>query len=183
MINVGSPGRRKNQRALVLLARELERSFDHFRILIVGREEEPGAIASIERLARELGVSHRIVCTGPRSPRVVRRLIRRSRVYLQSSKSESFGIAPLEAVSEGVPALALDQPAAREILPASAILPREDFSRRTATKLLELFSSHERRSRLWTVQVGRVRDLFSAEATRRAYRTIYHNFTATGATP
>jgi glycosyltransferase involved in cell wall biosynthesis len=174
-INVGSPGKRKNQRALVQLARELEPFIDNFRVLIIGREEEPGSIAEIERFAREQGVAHRVLCAGPRSPRVVRRLIRRSCLYLQSSKSESFGIAPLEAVSEGIPALALDQPAAREILPPSAILPRADFARTTAAKVLQLLCSPERRSRLWTAQVARVRDLFSVEATRRAYREIYLN--------
>jgi len=55
--------------------------------------------------AAELGIGHKILFTGFLRGKDVERIFRMADLYVMPSVSEPFGIAPLEAISQGTPAL------------------------------------------------------------------------------
>jgi glycosyltransferase involved in cell wall biosynthesis len=70
---------------------------------------------SIE-LAAELGIGHKVVFTGFLRGEDVARVFRMADLYVMPSVSEPFGIAPLEALANDVPALISRQSGVSEIL-------------------------------------------------------------------
>jgi len=60
---------------------------------------------NLENLAQELGISHKIAMPGTVSRETVRDQLQKSRAFLFSSNSESFGVALIEAFAAGLPVL------------------------------------------------------------------------------
>ncbi|MFT7221304.1 MAG: glycosyltransferase involved in cell wall biosynthesis [Candidatus Azotimanducaceae bacterium] len=72
--------------------------------IIAGNDEE-GFAEVLQRLMRELGVEDRFEFPGPIHGEAKRALLRNSDVFVMPSLNENFGIAALEAMSEGCPTL------------------------------------------------------------------------------
>ena len=66
--------------------------------------------------AAELGIGHKILFTGFLRGKDVERIFRMADLYVMPSVSEPFGIAPLEAISQGTPALISKQSGVSEVL-------------------------------------------------------------------
>jgi glycosyltransferase involved in cell wall biosynthesis len=60
---------------------------------------------NLEKLALELGISHKIAMPGTVNRETVREELQKSRAFLFSSNSESFGVAIIEAFAAGLPVL------------------------------------------------------------------------------
>jgi glycosyltransferase involved in cell wall biosynthesis len=89
--------------------------------LVVFGPDVPGTpfdLAHCDRLARELHVPVRFL--GPQSREVVVRSIAAADAYLQGSAFEGYGIALLEAMAAGVPFVAFDAGAARDLAATGA---------------------------------------------------------------
>jgi glycogen synthase len=62
-------------------------------------------IPQIMRMAREMGIAHKVVFTGFLRGGDVERVFNMADVYVMPSVSEPFGIAPLEAIRHDVPVI------------------------------------------------------------------------------
>ncbi len=95
----------------------------------------------VERVA-ELGLGSHILFAGFLEERAVKKLVSRSDLFLLTSVSEPFGLAVLEAIIQGVPAVISAQSGVSEILEA---VPRANYweSERYCEYALELLSSPE----------------------------------------
>ena len=95
----------------------------------------------VERCA-QLGLSNHILFAGFLEESQVRKLVRRADLFLLTSVSEPFGLAVLEVLVQGVPAVISAQSGVSEILEA---VPRANYweSERYCEYALELLSSPE----------------------------------------
>jgi len=114
-----------NDRAVVLVVGRLEsykqvdrvlRSVSHLsenvQLVIVG---DGPVRSSLERLAREVGVTDRVVFAGRLDSDVLRRWQRTAAVTVCMSRHESYGMVLAEAVAAGSAVVASDIPAHREV--------------------------------------------------------------------
>jgi glycosyltransferase involved in cell wall biosynthesis len=116
---LGSVEVRKN---LSILARAFDIAREHWRqagveLWIAGQLGFGGA-AILEALKGQAGV--RVL--GPQSPRAAAKLLRGALALCAPSLAEGFGLPPLEAMAQGIPVLASDIPAHREVLGDAAVL-------------------------------------------------------------
>jgi len=93
--------------------RPVKRVLDCIRILAEARQQVPAHLLMVgdgpesspaERLARDLGVDRHVTFLGKQNH--VERLLRQAHVLLMPSELEGFGLAALEAMACGVPAVA-----------------------------------------------------------------------------
>lgn len=82
---------------------ELSKQHPELIFNIVGRGEHE---KSLQALAVELGVASRVIFHGSLDNESLVRLYQRSQLFLHGSIEEPFGIAPLEAIACGTPAIA-----------------------------------------------------------------------------
>lgn len=87
---------------LPALARMLDLDW---RLDIVGGEEFAGERARIERVCRDLGLATRVTFHGPRTGADKLAFLHAADVFVLPSRSESFGIANLEAMAAELPVL------------------------------------------------------------------------------
>jgi glycosyltransferase involved in cell wall biosynthesis len=106
----------KDLESLVLAFSELIRQtgFPH-RLVIVGAILEPRYFDRLRRMAAENLAGERISFLGTVASTKVRELYKRSAVVVVASKAETFGMPLAEAMASGVPTIASDIPALREI--------------------------------------------------------------------
>lgn len=84
------------------------------RLVIVGREVEPGYAAQLKSLAAELGVDESVVFTGQRGD--VPSLMAAADIYAMPSQFEPFGLVYLEAMAMELPVVALDNGGTPEVV-------------------------------------------------------------------
>jgi phosphatidylinositol alpha-1,6-mannosyltransferase len=77
--------------------------------------------ARLERLAREAGVSERVYFLGAVGPQHIVEAYRMADLFVMPSTGEGFGIAFLEAMASGTPALGLGVAGARDALTDSEL--------------------------------------------------------------
>jgi len=99
IISVGSLSQVKGHDLLLMVAKELDERF-HFKII--------GGGELMERYANYLNdndLNERVELVGEIDQRKVKNYLDQSSIYCQPSRSESFGIAVLEALAVGLPAV------------------------------------------------------------------------------
>lgn len=116
LITVGHLVNRKRHadvvRALALLAER----HPHLRYRVVGDGPE---LEPLRRLAAALGVADRVTLLGARPPAVALRELRDACLFVMPSVDEAFGVAYVEAMAAGVPALGCEnEPGPRDIAAA-----------------------------------------------------------------
>lgn len=95
-------------RAVAILARQTDLPV---RLLLVGGETaEPDPVATpeigeVRRLAAELGIAERVICTGRRQPEELHRYYGAGDVAATTPWYEPFGLTPLEGMACGVPVI------------------------------------------------------------------------------
>jgi glycosyltransferase involved in cell wall biosynthesis len=98
IVAVGALEPNKNQRFLLEVLARAARAGHRYTLTIVGEGPDRG---DLERLAGRLGLLGQVRFTGyVRDPRAI---VRRHRVLGHAAKMESFGMAVVEAMAEGVP--------------------------------------------------------------------------------
>jgi glycosyltransferase involved in cell wall biosynthesis len=115
LINVGRLAPSKNQSFLVSLMPLLP----CVHLVIVGEGELRAMLAGA---ARELGVDDRVHFTGEVSHETVHRCLRAGDVFVFPSLYEGLSLALIEAMRAGLPAVAHDIPAIRDVLAGSGTL-------------------------------------------------------------
>ena len=128
---------------------------------------------ALERLSSELELSERVRITGWADD--VFALLRTFDVFVSASRSESFGIAIVEAMASGVPVVATMTPGAREIIDAEntgKLVPIGD-AEALAKAIGELLDDPKTRARLATAALQSVRERFSLDRMVASTEQVY----------
>ena len=128
--------------------------------------------ASMEKLARDLGIENRVSFMGFRDD--VPEILSACDVYVQATTFEGFGIAACEAMAAGLPVIANDVPGLAEMVRGAGVLtPVGDYSL-LASELNTLAGSPEIRSHMSDASRRRARD-FSIERTVEGHIDMYES--------
>ena len=139
------------------------------RLVIVGDGEER---AAIEELAHELGIADRVILTGLR--RDVPKLLPGFDVACLSSAHEGVPLTVLEAMAAGVPVVATDVGALRDLVTDGTdgylVPPGDDAA--FAERLAMLVDDPTRRAAFGAAARSRAVDAFTIEHTVRGYQQL-----------
>jgi glycosyltransferase involved in cell wall biosynthesis len=116
LLNVGRPSPQKNQDVLIAALAELPDV--HLVVAGAGRKG-----AAYLEFARELGVADRVHMLGALPPPDIADLYAAADLFVFPSVWETFGLAAAEAAMVGMPMVAADLPALREVLRADGFEP------------------------------------------------------------
>lgn len=139
------------------------------RYLVVG---DGLALEDCRRLAGELGVADRIHFLGYRKD--VAECLAAMDLFVFPTHKEAMGIALVEAMRSGLPAVATDVGGVPEVLTVDCgfLVPDRD-PKAMAAKVQELAADPALRSRMGEAARARVGAVFSVEAMRRATEDVY----------
>jgi glycosyltransferase involved in cell wall biosynthesis len=167
---------------------------EHWRLQVVGSPEaNPGYVSSVRRLVARLGVGDRVTFAGELPDSALRDVLHGSHVLAMPSTHEGFGIAYLEGMSFGLPALATTAGGARSVVThgETGFLLRPDDPGAAARAVRALEADRERLARMgqaarkryeawptWTETTDRVwafLDGFVANSTEPTGRSQHRN--------
>jgi glycosyltransferase involved in cell wall biosynthesis len=161
-------------RAAALVAREFDGGVEFF---IAGEDNSRGGDyrMRVERLVDELELRDRMRLTGRLSESDSESLVASLDLLISTSRSESFGMALVEALACGVPVVATATEGAKEIVEEDGdglLVPLGDVDALAST-ITSLLKDEGRRKRLGTRAVKAARERFDVtrmiEATERVY--------------
>lgn len=109
-------GNLEPRKGLDTLVRGLTRVETPWRLTVVGRETDPGYRERVEREAVAADCADRVVFTGRLSDRDLAAVLRAGHLLAMPSRHEGFGIAYLEGMSFGLPAIATTAGGADEVV-------------------------------------------------------------------
>jgi teichuronic acid biosynthesis glycosyltransferase TuaC len=145
------------------------------RYIVIGDGPERGAL---EALAGELGLREHVEFTGQLRHEDALRRLREGHVFVLPSTDEAFGVAYVEAMAGGLPAIgALGEPGPQEISGAGdgmVLVPPGD-PEMLASAIEELFAHPRRRAALGELARGTVERAFSWQACGRATVAAYED--------
>jgi glycosyltransferase involved in cell wall biosynthesis len=134
----------KDQATLILAFAEVAREHPQAELWLIGDGQRAWELCN---LASAAGVADRVVFWGPRSD--VPELLGQMDVFaFSTTRDEGFGIALIEAMAAGLPVVASDVPACREVLDdgaAGLLVPPGDDTR-LAQAICALLSSERQRA-------------------------------------
>ena len=149
----------------------------HFVFVGAPGTDAPQAFDECVRVCREQGIAERVRFIGQRAD--IPDILRALDLFVFSSRADSFGVAVVEALLSGVPAVVSDIKALREVTADGryAALFRTGDADDLARQLIELVHDPERRAELgargraWALRqfgiaahIARLRELYSAVA-------------------
>jgi glycosyltransferase involved in cell wall biosynthesis len=173
LVSVGHLVARKRHADVIrALARLADRRPD-LRYVVVGDGPERRAL---EALARDLGVGDRVRWTGQVPPQAAVREARRAALFVLPSVDEAFGVAYVEAMAGGVPALGCRGEAGPEEIAAAGggivlVAPRDPAG--LADEIDALLADAPRRRELGAQARANVERSFTWEACGRATVAAY----------
>jgi glycosyltransferase involved in cell wall biosynthesis len=163
-VSSGRLTRDKNQLALVEALAELPEM--HLALAGVGPEE-----AELAKLAAAYGAADRLHMVGEVPPEQIYDFLAAGDVYAFASRTETFGLAAVEAVVAGLPVVANGIDVMREVLGGAAIYPDAEKSGEMAAAMRRVMSEPGLAQQL--VAAGRaVAGRYTAEAMCRAYEEL-----------
>ena len=149
------------------------------RLGIVGHGM-PQIVRDLQALLHKAGLDRSVELLGFLDDAEARRAVAGSRLFISPSYEEGFGMAVLEALALGTPAVVWDLPAYREVFPRGIVRVPEGDEAAFATAIVRLLSDDDSRRAL--AQDGRdVAQTYSWNLT--AQREAMYLEEATGGTP
>lgn len=113
LISVGRLAPEKNWDGLLQAVQPVLAGHPERVLAIVGGGDD---LSRLERLAQELGVAAQVEFTGEVSFDEVPRYLKAADLFCFASKSETQGLATLEAMAAGLPVAAIDAPGTRDVV-------------------------------------------------------------------
>jgi len=169
----GRKGRAKDPTA-VLKAIQLFRTRGRdMELWVAGDAPRKPARASVESLAEELGIRDLVCMLGVRDD--VPELMGASDIVIHASNSEGFGMAVVEAMAAGVPVIATDIPACREILDGGRcglLVPIGD-STALAEAIRQILDDDALRARMVQAASERVRSHYHIKQMAAGYAHLF----------
>ncbi|MFB6141779.1 MAG: glycosyltransferase family 4 protein [Halorientalis sp.] len=172
---IGTVGRLspvKNQAALLRAVAPLLEEHDELAVVVVGN----GPLrADLNALAEDLGISDAVHFLGRLDRRDVYDILTVLDVFAFPSHHEGFGVAVAEAMAAGVPVVASDIPALREVVGEAGLYVDPDDVASLRDALRTLHEDPTRREELASAGAERVRSQFSLDSTVQEYAALYES--------
>lgn len=111
------------------------------KLVLAGPEAETGYVANLRAKARDLGVEHRVLFTGPLFGEDKKAALRDAWVFALPSRYENFGNSAAEAIACGTPAIVSDRCGIAPLINQRAGLVTAYDSRALARTLIDLAES------------------------------------------
>jgi glycosyltransferase involved in cell wall biosynthesis len=162
-ITVGILEARKNHRFLVAAIGAAKAAGHRFTLSIVGEGPERDALEAQIHL---LGLENEVTLTGRIAPEQIGYALRDHRMYLHSSRQESFGLAIIEAMAVGVPVIIGEIGGVAELLEDGVdarFWPDLDHAQNGADLLIELLTDEEELARLGHAAQKRYQHSFAVD--------------------
>lgn len=143
--------------------------------LVVTADPKSGTTAEVHSEVSDQGLGERVRFYSRLSDANLWRLYKRAEMFAFPSLAEGFGFPPLEAMAAGVPVLASDLPALREVLGDTAYFVSCQDERAWTAALLHLADRPELRQRLASSglpQANRYQWRGCAQSTLRVYEEV-----------
>lgn len=174
LINVGRLAHQKNQ---VILCESLLR-IPEAHLLLVGEGE---LRASLQKKVVELQLDERVHFLGELKSQDVSALLCVSDVFVFPSLYEAMPMAVIEAMSAGLPVVASNIPAMREVLGDAGIFVSLDSAEEIASTVRQILDSSELASHMRQSSLERSR-LFSLQTMVNSYEAIFTSISQPAAT-
>jgi glycosyltransferase involved in cell wall biosynthesis len=168
---VGTLEPRKGHDVLLRAAAQTQAQAGDPAIVFAG--PDGGQAQHLRDLAGQLHLAERLTILGPVSDAVLAGLYRDAAVLCMPSLGEGFGLPVLEGLAAGVPVVATDLPALREVADTAALLVAPGDVAALAGALTAALTDQATRARLKSAGPARAAHFTweaTAEATVRAYR-------------
>lgn len=120
ILYVGGYDERKNVRTLIEATRELFSRWHDGELILVGATAYP----DVHRAVSEIGMQDRTIMTPRVSREALVALYHAADIFASPSTFEGFGLGPAQALAAGVPIVAGDTPAVREVVGEDGLLVR-----------------------------------------------------------
>ena len=163
----------KDQATLIRAFAEIAQVHPRAELWLIGDGERAWQLCD---LAAAQGVADRVVFWGPRSD--VPELLGQMDVFaFSTTRDEGFGIALIEAMAAGLPVVASDVPACREVLEdgaAGVLVPAGDHAR-LAQAIGPLLSSERQRAALGGQALQRATSRYDARICARTWYDVLLN--------
>lgn len=172
LLSVGRQEYRKGQRYLLEAVEPLMRSYPRLVLLMAGR---PGQMTEqLSALAAELGIDRRVWFLGHRTD--VPDLLAAADLFVFPSLSEGLGGAVLEAMAMGVPIVASDLPALREVMEDGrcGLLVEPASPPALTAAIARLLEDDAAREQLGTSGRAMFNDRFTIERSAERMLELYH---------
>lgn len=165
LLNVGRLARQKNQSILLEALLHLPEA----HLLLVGDGELKSAL---QKKVVELQLEERVHLLGELESQDVLALLAACDVFVFPSLFESMGMAVVEAMASGLPIIASDIPAMREVLGEAGILVPLDSAEKIARAIRQILDSSERADRMRKLALERAQ-IFSLEKMVNSYEELF----------
>lgn len=172
LLHVGANHPRKNREGVLRVFAQVARHAD-LQMVFAGRP----LTAELMRLARELGISDRVVQVRHPSAEILEALYNRALALIFPSRYEGFGWPPVEAQACGCPVVASDIAPLAEVLGDSAALRPVDDEAGMAASLLRLTADPAYRSQMRERGFENVRSRFQTARMIGEYLALYREMT------
>lgn len=158
MVNIGSFMTKKNQKLLVLVAKELaDRNID-FELVMLGDGEHREEVA---HTVEQLGLSDKVKLKG--IVHEVEKSLWDSNIYIHSAYYEPFGIVFLEAMAAGLPIITLDGKGNQDLIENSknGYMIMEQNPKEFADRIIEIWNDKQLYERIsnYSIEYARKYDL------------------------
>ena len=122
-VSVGNLTENKNHRLAIRAMKDITTRFKNVKLFLAGEGPER---RNLERLIRKLQLCDNVFLLGKLPRREVRELLWQSDFFVLPSKSETFGVALIEAMAAGLPTLSLKNGGSESIISSSVGLIAKD---------------------------------------------------------
>lgn len=170
---VGGASPRKNNVALLRAYAQCSSIRDTHCLVGVGNQRERNV--DLNQVAQRLGITNRLVCTGPVSVSRLRQLYSAADIFVFPSLYEGFGMPVLEAMACGAPVITSNASALPEVVGEAAILVNPIDWEELAQAIEQLLNDSVLRQLLRAKGFQRSKHFTWAEAANRTvalYRTL-----------
>lgn len=168
ILYVGGYDERKNVATLIAAAHDLFSRWHDGELILVGAQGNP----SVEKVVTELGMVDRTIMTARITREMLVALYHAADVFASPSTLEGFGLGPAQALAAGVPIVAGDTPAVREVVGDEGFLVRPKVIEDWAQALQQALESPALTESM--VARGRARaESFRWERVALKYRELY----------
>jgi glycosyltransferase involved in cell wall biosynthesis len=169
LLNIGRLARQKNQQVLLCALALMPQA----HLALVGDGELRQFLC---QRAEELGVRNRVHFLGELDSAEIPLLLAASDIFVFPSLYEAMPLALVEAMRAGIPIVASDIPANREVLAEGGVLTQPEPTK-FALAAGALIGSVEERTRLGAIARNRA-ELFTVERMVHGYEYLFENSTA-----
>jgi glycosyltransferase involved in cell wall biosynthesis len=166
---IGMMGRFSAQKDQETILRALQLLPKKYQVILAGSGEK---LENTKTLSKKIGVSSRTIFTGQIDD--INTYLNKIDIYVQSSHWEGFGLAPLEAMSKGIPTIGSNVDGLNEVIGSRKYLFEKNCAEDLAQLILDIYeddSSYVLAQKYALAQSKK----FSLNKTSNEYKNIYNS--------